>query len=326
MKKYSIIIISIMIAGASLWNGCKKESIKNPPTANFNSNVTNIIVGQSVNFTDLSTGNPTSWSWTFDGGTPNTSNAANPIVQYNTAGVYSVTLTAINADGTNTITKDNFITVTNPLPTTNLTFNNKIFTPIIVTCNNETQTIAVGGSVSYAITGTSVNYTASTKGTTSSGSLIGLEMTWANSVTLSGSSQSLDLITSSSYFFLKIQNSGYSTLTDLWVNKDLASELNYPTVTFPWSSTSSPTYETGYFRAWTNSNIKISYVPADGLTYYYYLLQGTTYSSPFTGNFTLPFTENQSKTLNFTPQYKSLIEETTSIPLTPGAIPQYAKE
>ena len=209
---------------------------------------------------------------------------------------------------------------------TNLTFNNKIFTPITITCNSETKTIAVGGSVTYTIEGTSVNYTASTKGTTSSGSLIGLEMVWDNSVTLSGGTQSLDLITSSSYFFLIIQNSGYSTLQDLWVNKDLASELHYSSVTFPWSSSSNPTYETGYFKAWTNSNIKISYVPADGLTYYYYLLQGSTFSSPFTGNFTLPFTENQSKTLNFTQQYKSLIEETTSIPLTPGAIPQYAKE
>ncbi len=209
---------------------------------------------------------------------------------------------------------------------TNLTFNNKIFTPITVTCKGETKTIPVGGSVTYTVEGTSVTYTANTKGTTSTGSLIGLEMVWDNSVNLSGGNQSLDLITSSSYFFLKIQNSGYSTLQDLWVNKDLTSELNYPNVTFTWSATSSPIYETGYFKAWTNSNIKLSYVPLDGLTYYYYLLQGSTFSSPFTGNFTLPFTENQSKTLNFSPQAKSFIAETTCNPLTPGAIPQYAKE
>ncbi len=80
--------------------------------ADFVANTTTIFVGQSVNFTDLSTGSPTSWSWTFQGGTPATSTAQNPQnITYNTAGTYNVTLTASKTGSTNTATKTAYITV-----------------------------------------------------------------------------------------------------------------------------------------------------------------------------------------------------------------------
>ena len=81
------------------------------PTANFSANVTTINVGQSVNFRNASSGNPTGLSWTFAGGSPNTSTANNPTVTYNTAGTYRVSLTASNAFGSDTETKNGFITV-----------------------------------------------------------------------------------------------------------------------------------------------------------------------------------------------------------------------
>ncbi len=65
----------------------------------FTANQTEIFVGENVNFTDLSTNNPTSWVWIFEGGTPPTSTDQNPIVTYNTAGVYDVTLNVSNAAG-----------------------------------------------------------------------------------------------------------------------------------------------------------------------------------------------------------------------------------
>lgn len=40
-----------------------------------------------------------------------TSTEVEPFIAYNTAGTYSVSLTAINADGTNTLNKENFINV-----------------------------------------------------------------------------------------------------------------------------------------------------------------------------------------------------------------------
>jgi len=82
------------------------------PVADFTGAPLSITAGQSVQFTDNSINNPTSWSWSFSGGTPSTSNQQNPSVTYAAAGSYNVTLTATNASGSNTITKNNYITVT----------------------------------------------------------------------------------------------------------------------------------------------------------------------------------------------------------------------
>jgi PKD repeat protein len=80
--------------------------------ADFIANTTYIAVGSSVNFTDLSTGNPTTWSWTFTGGSPAASTVQNPSgVAYNAAGTYAVSLTASGANGTDTETKNAYITV-----------------------------------------------------------------------------------------------------------------------------------------------------------------------------------------------------------------------
>jgi PKD repeat protein len=87
-----------------------------PPTpgtlnADFTGTPTTVDVGGTVAFRDASTGTPTSWSWTFPGGNPGTSTAQNPSVVYPTAGTYNVILTVSNADGSDTETKTNYITV-----------------------------------------------------------------------------------------------------------------------------------------------------------------------------------------------------------------------
>lgn len=79
--------------------------------AQFQANDTMINEGGSVSFTDQSTGEPTSWEWTFEGGTPASSTEQNPTVVYNTGGAYDVTLTVYNASGSSTLTKPNYINV-----------------------------------------------------------------------------------------------------------------------------------------------------------------------------------------------------------------------
>ena len=64
-----------------------------------------------MSFTDASTNTPTSWSWSFPGGTPSSSTSQNPTITYNTAGTYAVTLTATNAFGSDPETKTGYITV-----------------------------------------------------------------------------------------------------------------------------------------------------------------------------------------------------------------------
>ncbi|MCS6980181.1 MAG: S8 family serine peptidase [Flavobacteriales bacterium] len=88
-----------------------------PPTAAFQAAKQEVCAGQTIQFTDQSTGNPTAWSWTFPGGTPSSSTQQNPTVTYTTPGTYDVSLTATNAGGSNTLTLTNYITVhPNPAP------------------------------------------------------------------------------------------------------------------------------------------------------------------------------------------------------------------
>lgn len=71
-----------------------------PFMANFSASTDTVCQGNTVDFTDLSTGGATSWSWTFEGGSPATSTDQNPTITYNTTGDFDVTLEV--SDGTNT--------------------------------------------------------------------------------------------------------------------------------------------------------------------------------------------------------------------------------
>ena len=82
--------------------------------ADFQSNnALNVVCqGDNLTFTDLSwNGNPTSWAWTFAGGTPATSTDSVPVITYNTPGVFDVTLVVSNASGSVNASKSSYITV-----------------------------------------------------------------------------------------------------------------------------------------------------------------------------------------------------------------------
>jgi len=87
------------------------------PVANFVANVTTVTAGSSVNFTDLSINNPTSWAWQFQGGTPFNASVQNPAVTYYTPGTYNVALTATNSFGSDIEAKSLYITVNPPVIT-----------------------------------------------------------------------------------------------------------------------------------------------------------------------------------------------------------------
>ena len=89
------------------------------PTADLLTEVTTILPGGSgIQFHDLSTGAPSQWQWTFEGGNPATSTNQTPAaVRYTSAGVYDVSLTVTNAFGTSSIVFPDYITVTStPVP------------------------------------------------------------------------------------------------------------------------------------------------------------------------------------------------------------------
>lgn len=83
-----------------------------PPASAFTVNKRISCPGTALQFSDYSTGSPTGWSWTFNGGSPSTSSLQNPVITYNTPGVYEVTLTVTNPIGSNSFTQTNYITIT----------------------------------------------------------------------------------------------------------------------------------------------------------------------------------------------------------------------
>lgn len=84
------------------------------PVANFTSNKVNSCVGTTITYTSTSQiGTSGGVSWIFEGGTPATSTATSQVVTYATPGTYSVSLTATNSAGSNTLNKTSYITVVN---------------------------------------------------------------------------------------------------------------------------------------------------------------------------------------------------------------------
>jgi PKD repeat protein len=86
------------------------------PIANFTSSENSIPTGDSIDFVDLSTGFPETWNWSFSGGDPATSTSQHPqSIFYNTAGTYDVKLVTTNLEGSDSITKLAYITVSDTI-------------------------------------------------------------------------------------------------------------------------------------------------------------------------------------------------------------------
>jgi uncharacterized protein (TIGR02145 family) len=95
---------------------CIKNNYSLPPQADFNANQTEISLGESVQFTDISTNNPTDWQWDFGDGS--TSIDQNPSHTYENEGTYTISLTVTNAFGSDTEVKNDYIIViSNTWPT-----------------------------------------------------------------------------------------------------------------------------------------------------------------------------------------------------------------
>ncbi len=129
------------------------------PNATFTASATTACAGTPVNFTDGSSGTPTSWTWTFPGGTPASATTQNVAgVIWNTAGTYTVTHTATNGSGTGTTTQT--ITITS-LPAITTT------TTGATICSGNSTTITGTGGTSYNwmpgnLTGTTVTVSPAT--------------------------------------------------------------------------------------------------------------------------------------------------------------------
>jgi PKD repeat protein len=81
-----------------------------------------------VQYIDQSQNNPTAWSWTFEGGEPATSTEQNPTVTYNVPGLYLVSLTVSNSQGSDALVLDDLIDVSGQ---PDATFNHSQFENVV---------------------------------------------------------------------------------------------------------------------------------------------------------------------------------------------------
>jgi trimeric autotransporter adhesin len=81
------------------------------PVANFTSNSTSGVAPESVQFTDKSTGDITSYAWDFNNDSVIDSTLQNPVWTYSKAGVYSVSETVTGPGGSSSETFTNYITI-----------------------------------------------------------------------------------------------------------------------------------------------------------------------------------------------------------------------
>jgi serine protease len=94
---------------------CAASYTGTPPVANFYTLTRNTCPNTLVPFVDSSGYGPTSWAWSFQSGTPATSTSSNPSVMWTLPGVYNVSLTVTNANGSNTKVKTAYVTVGPPI-------------------------------------------------------------------------------------------------------------------------------------------------------------------------------------------------------------------
>lgn len=106
--------IYFVVAGDTAYSSAEIK-----PVSNFTVSEQVTCAGTSLQFADSSFFNPTNWEWQFEGGNPSISNAANPIVEYDTAGLFDVLLVASNLGGSDTLQLENYVSVL-PQPTVSI--------------------------------------------------------------------------------------------------------------------------------------------------------------------------------------------------------------
>jgi C1A family cysteine protease/chitodextrinase len=97
------------VSASSVTKNSYINALIEPPVAALSASTTSGKVPLTVQFTDQSTGSPTSWKWSFGDGTYSTSK--NPVKTYGTAGKYDVTLTVDNSGGQSAVRRIKYVTV-----------------------------------------------------------------------------------------------------------------------------------------------------------------------------------------------------------------------
>lgn len=102
---------SATVGGVVLLGSPGRACTPEMPSALFSANYTDILPGDSVKFTDLSSGGISARRWSFPGGTPSSSELPEVYVTYSAAGSYPVCLKVYNNVGSDSLCVDSYISV-----------------------------------------------------------------------------------------------------------------------------------------------------------------------------------------------------------------------
>jgi len=130
--------------GASATSAADQFTFIAPPNPNFTGTPLTGTTPLTVQFTDISTGTPTSWAWSFGDGS-SLSTVQNPSHTYSSAGTYTVMLTSTNNGGSSSVTKTGYIVVT-PGQTTASTI-------LLNTASPKQGYLLSGGYMQFRVTG-----------------------------------------------------------------------------------------------------------------------------------------------------------------------------
>lgn len=97
--------------GRGIWESDLFTSISQQPIAQFTADDRVVCVGEEVDFQDLSLFASPGWAWSFEGGSPSSSDQQNPTIVYNEPGIYNVSLDVQNDNGTSSTTEEFYIKV-----------------------------------------------------------------------------------------------------------------------------------------------------------------------------------------------------------------------
>ncbi len=208
-------------------NGCGASTstqivtIVTAPTAGFTANPSSGCAPHTVQFSNQSSSNATSFQWQFPGGSPATSTLPNPVVVYMTAGVFPVTLIAGNTAGSDTILQQNIISINNK-PTAAFTGSSIGLTASFSnTSDNATSFLWNFGDGSNAGTATNPSHSYNTDGTYT------VTLTATNGCGASTSTQIVTIVTAPTAGFTANPSSGCAPHTVQFSNQSSSNATSF---------------------------------------------------------------------------------------------------
>ncbi|RLD67850.1 MAG: hypothetical protein DRI84_01380, partial [Bacteroidetes bacterium] len=105
--------------GRGMWSSDLYALANAPPVADFSTLTQTVCNGGSAQFDDISSNQPTSWTWSVSPSTysfiaSTTANSQNPVIKFTANGNYTVQLIASNSFGSDTMVKSAYISVGSP--------------------------------------------------------------------------------------------------------------------------------------------------------------------------------------------------------------------